>query len=169
VIALAALDAALADGTPASGVRVFVTGSRRWTDLPGWPPPAHDTAWYLHPAGRLGAQPASSGPPSWFRYDPADPTPSVAGTVVALSAGPADNRRLEARPDVLTFTSDPQAAELEVVGPVRVRLYVQASVPYIDLHARLCDVSPRGRSTNITDGIVRLTDAAPDILPSRRV
>lgn len=45
---------------------------------------------------------------------------------------------------------------------MRVRLYVQASVPYIDLHARLCDVTARGRSTNITDGIVRLTDAAPD-------
>jgi putative CocE/NonD family hydrolase len=160
--ALAALDAALADGTSPSGVRVFVTGSRRWTDLPGWPPPARATAWYLQPAGRLGAHPASAGPPSWFRYNPADPTPSVAGTAVGLAAGPADNRRLEARPDVLTFTSDSQAAELEVIGPVRVRLYVQASVPYIDLHARLCDVSPRGRSINITDGIVRLTDAAPD-------
>jgi putative CocE/NonD family hydrolase len=79
-----------------------------------------------------------------------------------LSAGPADNRRLEARPDVLTFTSDPQTADLELIGPVRVRLYLQASVAYIDLYARLCDVTPRGRSINISDGIVRLTDAAPD-------
>ena len=78
-----------------------------------------------------------------------------------MAAGPADNRRLEARPDVLTFTGDPQPADLEVIGPVRVRLYVQASVAYIDLHARLCDVTPRGRSINISDGIVRLTDAAP--------
>jgi predicted acyl esterase len=95
--ARAAVDAALADSTPRSGVRVFVTGSRRWTDLPGWPPPARDTAWYLHPAGRLSTDPASVGSPSWFRYDPADPTPSVAGTAVGLSAGPADNRRLEDR------------------------------------------------------------------------
>jgi uncharacterized protein len=160
--ALAALDAVLTDRTPPWGVRVFVTGSRRWTDLPGWPPPARDTAWYLHPAGRLGAHPAPADPPSRFRYDPADPTPSVAGTVVALSAGPADNRRLEARPDVFTFSSDPQAADLEVIGPVRVRLYVQASVLYIDVHARLCDVTPRGRSINISDGIVRLTDATAD-------
>ena len=160
--ALAALDAALANGTPPSGVRVFVTGSRRWTDLPDWPPPARDTACYLQPTGRLADQPASGGPSSWFRYDPAEPTPSIAGTAVGLSAGPADNRRLEARPDVLTFTSDPEAADLEVIGPVRVRVYVQASVPHIDLHARLCDVTPRGRSINISDGIVRLTDAAPD-------
>ena len=79
-----------------------------------------------------------------------------------MSAGAADNRRLEARPDVLTFTGDPQAVDLEVIGPVRVRFYLQASVAYIDLHARLCDLTPRGRSINISDGIMRLTDAAPD-------
>jgi X-Pro dipeptidyl-peptidase C-terminal non-catalytic domain len=60
-------------------------------------------------------------------------------------------------------TSDPQASDLEVIGPVRVHLHVQASVPYIDLYARLCDVSPRGRSINISDGIIRLTDAARDM------
>jgi uncharacterized protein len=157
--ALAALDSALSEGTPLSGVRVFVTGSRRWIDLPDWPPPNRDTAWYLQPDGRLSTQPASAGPPSRFRYDPADPTPSLAGTAVALSAGPTDNRRLEARPDVLSFTGDPQAADLEVIGSVWVRLYVQASVAHIDLHDRLCDVSPRGRSINISDGILRLTDA----------
>jgi uncharacterized protein len=150
--ALAALDAALSGGTPVIGVRVFVTGSRRWIDLPGWPPFARRTAWYLQPIGRLADHPAYAGPASWFRYGPADPTPSVGGTTVGLSAGPADNRRLEARPDVLCFTSDAQAADLEVIGPVRVRLYVQSSVPYIDLHVRLCDVTPRGRSINISDG-----------------
>ena len=115
-------------------------------------------------AGSAPAQPPA-GAPSKFRYDPADPTPSVAGTAVGLSAGPADNRRLEARPDVLSFTSDPQAADLEVIGPVRVRLHVQASLAHIDLHARLCDVTQRGRSINVSDGIVRLTDATPDTAP----
>jgi predicted acyl esterase len=49
-----------------------------------------------------------------------------------------------------------------VIGPVRVRLHVQASRALIDLHARLCDVTQRGRSINVSDGIVRLTDATPD-------
>jgi predicted acyl esterase len=90
--ALAALDAALADGTPPSGVRVFVTGSRRWIDLPGWPPSAGDTAWYLYPAGRLDRHQASAGRASRFRSDPADVTPSIGDTAVGLSAGPVDNR-----------------------------------------------------------------------------
>jgi putative CocE/NonD family hydrolase len=160
--ALAALDAVFAAGTPRAGVRVFITGSRRWVDLSGWPPPARDTAWYLHPDGRLSTDQASDGPPTSFHYDPADPTPSIAGTAVGLSAGQTDNRRLEARSDVLTFTSDPQAADLEVIGPARVRLHVQASVANIDLYARLCDVTLRNRSINISDGILRLTDAAAD-------
>ena len=106
--AFAALDAVLGDGTPPAGVRVFITGSRRWAELPGWPPPARDTAWYLHPAGRLSTHIASAGSSSRFRYDPANPTPSIAGTAVGLSAGPADNRRLEARPDVLTSPAIPK-------------------------------------------------------------
>jgi uncharacterized protein len=98
---------------------VFVTGSRRWIDLPDWPSPARGTAWYLHPAGRLARGPATTPSTTRFRYDPGDPTPAIAGTAVGLFAGPADNRRLEARADVLTFTSDPLTTDLEVIGPVR--------------------------------------------------
>lgn len=162
--ALAALDAAFDGSSPPSGVRVFVTGAKRWVDLPGWPPPGTDTAWYLHRGGRLDRQPPATGAAaaSRFRYDPADPTPSVAGTVVALGAGATDNRRLETRPDVLTFTTEPLTADLEVIGPIRVRLHVSSSAPHADFHARLCDVQPRGRSVNLSDGIVRLDDVPPD-------
>ena len=158
--AVAALDAALTDGTPPRGcgssLPVPAAGP---TWLAGHRPPRRRL---VSASGRPARHPPSirRRPPSWFRYDPADPTPSIGGTVVGLSCRPADNRRLEARPDVLTFTSEPQAADLEVIGPVRVRLHVQASQAHIDLHARLCDT--RGRSMNIADGILRLTDVAPD-------
>jgi hypothetical protein len=79
-----------------------------------------------------------------------------------LSAGPADNPASKPDRTFLPSLVTPQAADLEVIGPARVRLYLQASVPDIDLHARLCDVTPRSRSINLCDGIVRLTDAAPD-------
>ncbi|MEV4061651.1 CocE/NonD family hydrolase [Nonomuraea dietziae] len=161
--ALAALDAALLGRRALSGVRVFVTGANRWQDLPGWPPAHEPTPWYLHPGGRLNrmrADPAAG--PSRYGYDPADPTPTVGGTTVSMSSGPADNRAMEARPDVLTFTTAPLAREVEVIGPVRVRLHARASIPHVDYVARLCEVSPRGRSVNLCDGVVRL-DPASDI------
>jgi uncharacterized protein len=139
-----------------SPVRIFVLGSKRWRDLPDWPPPATATRWYLQPAGRLASEPAGDSPPDSYTYNPAHPTPSVGGTVLARDAGPRDNRKLEARPDVLTYTSAPLEDDLEVIGPVAVELYVQSSAGHTDFFARLCDVSPRGRSTNICDGLLRL-------------
>ena len=47
---------------------------------------------------------------SSFRYDPTDPTPSVGGRTLSTDAGVKDNRALEARSDVLMFTTEPQAA-----------------------------------------------------------
>ena len=70
-----------------------------------------------------------------------------------------DNRPLEARPDVLTYTTDPLPSTLEAIGPVRVELWVRASVPHFDLFARVCDVDEDGASRNVTDA---LATAAPD-------
>ena len=89
-----------------------------------------------------------------------DPTPSVGGRILANSAGQRDNRALEARDDVLTFTTQPLRKPVEVQGGVRVRLVVESDNPYADLFVRLCDVEPNGKSVNITDRLVRL-DPAP--------
>ena len=67
-----------------------------------------------------------------------------------------DNRGLEARPDVLTFTTEPLGETVEAIGPVRVQLYVRASRPYFDVFARVCDVEPSGASWNVTDALVRV-------------
>jgi putative CocE/NonD family hydrolase len=70
--------------------------------------------------------------------------------------GAKDNRKLEARPDVLLYTSEPLEGDLEVMGPVRARLFVRSSLQHTDFFARLCDVDEDGRSWNITDGLLRL-------------
>ncbi|MGH3152015.1 MAG: CocE/NonD family hydrolase, partial [Streptosporangiaceae bacterium] len=96
-----------------------------------------------------------------FRYDPADPTPSPGGAILALNAGVRDNRAVEQRPDVLVFSSEPLEAPLELIGELAAELHVTRDNPHADLFARLCDVDPRGRSRNVCDGIVRLTAADP--------
>lgn len=100
------------------------------------------------------------------RHDPSwgvSPVPGgpVGGPLLTNKAGAADNRALEARPDVLVFTSAPLTAALDVAGPVSARIRVRASGRYFDLFARLCDVDPRGRSRNVCDGILRCDEVSP--------
>lgn len=151
--------AAATDKTP---VRVEVMGGVGWRGLTGWPPP--DTAvqrWHLHPGGALGTGTPPDSDPDRYTYDPADPTPAVGGTSV-MNCGPRDNRALEQRPDVLTYTSEPVTAPLVITGNVSAELFAASSRPYTDFFARLCDVDPRGKSVNICDGILRLTDATEE-------
>jgi putative CocE/NonD family hydrolase len=113
---------------------------------------------YLHPGGQLGdTPPASTAKPSSFTYDPADPTPAVGGRVVNPAiAGPRDNRKLEERDDVLTFTSPVLSEPLEVMGNPVVELVHHTDNPHADLFVRLCEVGRTGRSTNMSDALQRL-------------
>jgi putative CocE/NonD family hydrolase len=67
-----------------------------------------------------------------------------------------DNAALEARPDVLTYTTEPLGATAEAVGPARVELWARASSEYFDLFARVCDVDEQGGSWNVCDALVRV-------------
>jgi len=146
---------------PATGraeIRLEVMGGGGWRDLAEWPPAGIVQRWHLHPDGVLAPDAPTESEPDRYLYDPADPTPAVGGTSV-MHCGPRDNRALEARPDVLTFTSAPAQAPLVITGPVTVELFAGSSRPHTDFFARLCDVGPDGTSVNITDGIRRLDDA----------
>jgi uncharacterized protein len=155
-------------------VRIWTSGTDQWRELPDWPPAdAHPATWYLHPGAGLdptapGSARRADDPPhpprtaaaiaTSFRYDAANPTPSVGGRVMSMTnAGSRDNTALERRPDVLTFTTAPLSTPLEVAGVPSVRLYVSSDNGHCDIFARLCDVSERGTSRNLTDQIVRLT------------
>jgi putative CocE/NonD family hydrolase len=143
---------------PERPVTVHVQGDGgTWRDLDDWPPPATLTRWYLQAAGRLttGAPDAASAPDR-YRYDPADPTPAVGG-IGMLTGGPADNRAVEARADVLVYTSDELAEPLELIGPVTARLFVTSSLDHVDFFVRVCDVHPDGTSLNVCDGLQRFT------------
>jgi putative CocE/NonD family hydrolase len=144
-------------------VRLFVTGNGtdgEWRGFDRWPPSGitERRLWIADGEG-LAWQPPESGGGRAYRYDPADPTPSVGGPIMVSSKPVRDNRRLEARADVVIFTSAPLDATVEAIGPVRVELWARASEPYFDLFARVCEVDARGRSWNVTDA---LASVAPD-------
>src|SRR5262249_62388842 len=78
----------------------------------------------------------------------------------------ADSRRLEARPDALTYPPDPLPARQDLVGPVSAGIFVRTSRRHADLFVRVCDVDAQGVSRNIVDGIRRLS---PQTVPARDV
>lgn len=151
-------------------VRLFIMGRNLWEDFEDFPPPgAEELKLYLHSGGRanglwgdgvLSAEAPGEEPPDRFVYDPENPVPTRGGGLccsdVYLPGGAYDQREVEARPDVLVYTSGPLQKELKVLGPVKVRLYVTSSAPDTDFTAKLVDVYPDGRAINISDGILRL-------------
>lgn len=140
-------------------VHLFVMGENTWRHFADWPPPARSEQWYLQANGKLDPTPPCASEPDRYRYDPADPTPAVGGNSMGARKrmGPQDNRSLEARSDVLVYTSAELSHDLEVIGPVKAEVYVRSSLQYTDFFVRLCVVKPSGRSINLCDGIVRLT------------
>jgi uncharacterized protein len=150
---------------PLAPVRIFVMGRNEWRDEEEWPPArAVAQRWFLGGDGGLTAAEADApAAQSTFTYDPADPAPTLGGHTVlttARPAGPVDQRPVEAREDVLVFTSDPLEEDLEVTGRVRVVLYAASSARSTDWVARLCDVDAEGRSFNVCDGIIRIAAGA---------
>lgn len=144
-------------------VRLKLTGERTgqpWRELPAWPPPGTEShRLWLTGARQLDQQPPANplGAGDRYRYDPTDPTPSIGGPVLLAREPVVDNRRLEARPDVLTYTTPPLPASLEAIGPVRVELYIRSSSPYFDLFGRVCDVDEQGASWNVCDALARVS------------
>jgi putative CocE/NonD family hydrolase len=142
---------------PAKPVEVHVGGADEWRSFDEWPPAGRTREWSIRPGGVLaeGAAEAATGGDR-FRYDPADPTPSPGGPLLTLAAGRRDNTAVEARDDVLVYSSARLAAPVEAIGPVTATIRVRSSSPYCDMFLRLCDVDPAGRSENICDGLRRL-------------
>ncbi|MGY1940792.1 CocE/NonD family hydrolase [Nocardia gipuzkoensis] len=145
-------------------VRLFVTGARRWREYASWPPPGTSPVrWHLREFGRLSRMSAERAGSDHFRYDPADPTPAPRGPVIVGFSRPQDCRQIESRPDLLTYTSDPLGAPLEIIGTVvaELRLRIATAHPprgrgISDVVVRVCDVHPGGRSFNICEGVRRV-------------
>jgi putative CocE/NonD family hydrolase len=156
---------AYARGTPPAErapVRLYVMGEEAWRDFPSWPPPGYVARRFHLQANRAlsGDSPGESQPDA-YRYDPADPTPALGGVRMAIGVktGRVDNAALEARPDVLTYTTAPLDQDVEVIGQVRAEIWFRSSLRFADVFVRLCDVDERDRSYNVSDGLTSLSGA----------
>ncbi|TMD57818.1 MAG: CocE/NonD family hydrolase [Chloroflexi bacterium] len=147
-------------------VLIFVMGANRWRAEAEWPPAGMlQTSYFLRGEGGLSIGRPSAELPDEYVYDPRDPVPTLGGaTLLApeFPAGAYDQRPIEAREDVLSYTTEPLSRDTDLIGPVRVHLIASSSAPDTDFVARLVDVHPDGYAQNLTDGIVRARYRDPE-------
>ena len=146
-------------------VRIFVMGEDRWRDEQEWPlARTHYTRYYLHSNGAaktyhgngtLSTIPPDDERPDVYTYDPEDPVPTLGGCTLIIPQGVYDQRPAEERQDVLVYTSEPLERDLEVTGPLVVKLFAASTARDTDFTAKLVDVHPNGYARNLQDGVIR--------------
>jgi len=139
----------------------------RWRTAADWPLPQTEwTKFYLHSDRSLGREvPDSGARPLDYVSDPRTPVPTIGGALSSgepvMRGGAYDQRELAKRADMLTFATAPLERDLEVTGPVTVRLWIASDSPDTDFTAKLIDVHPpnedypKGFAMNLTEGILR--------------
>ena len=167
-------------------VRIFVMGENKWRDEDVWPlERAVTTSYFLRSTGNANSS-AGNGALSTsapdkeavdgFVYDPANPVPTVGGPLCCdpmhLAPGARDQKEVEARPDVLVYSTPPLDSDLEVTGPVTLDLFAKSSAVDTDFTAKLVDLWPNGFAQNLTEGILRAsyresTSEAKPIIPGK--
>ena len=151
-------------------VTYFTMGSNRWQTSDTWPPAgAEPQTFYLSSGGRanslhgdgaLVTSPPDTDKPDSFTYDPMNPVNSYGGNVCctgnAVQGGSFDQRRMEAREDILVYTTEPFKDGVELSGPITPTLYVSSDVKDTDVTVKVLDVYPDGRAYNLDESIQRL-------------
>jgi X-Pro dipeptidyl-peptidase C-terminal non-catalytic domain len=94
------------------------------------------------------------------------PAPTVGGAIssgeTVMHAGAFDQSAVALLSGVLVFAPPPLDQELEVTGPVSVRLWIASDAPDTDFTAKLIDVYPpspdfsHGFAMNLTEGLLRV-------------
>ncbi len=150
-------------------VKIFVMGRNEWREEDDWPlARAHSVKYFLHSEGNanslrgrggLSVESPHSDPADHYVYDPARPVPTVGGPLCCdgehMPPGPRDQRAVEARDDVLIYSTPAFAQDTEVTGPVSLELFAKSSAVDTDFTAKLVDVAPDGFAQNLTEGIIR--------------
>jgi putative CocE/NonD family hydrolase len=151
-------------------VTYFTMGINKWQSSETWPPQgARPMTFYLSSGGRanassgdgvLGPAPPAADRPDAFVYDPRNPVTSYGGNVCctgnAIQAGSFDQQRMETRPDILVYTSEPFKEGVELSGPITPTLYVSSDARDTDFTLKVLDVYPDGRAYNLDESIQRM-------------
>lgn len=151
-------------------VTYYTMGINKWQTADTWPPAGAQPVTYflssngkantMYGDGALTTSAPGADQPDSFIYDPMNPVLSYGGNVCctgnAITAGSFDQRRMEARNDILVYTSEPFKQGVEVSGPITPTLYVSSDAKDTDFTVKVIDVDPDGRAFNLDESIQRM-------------
>ncbi len=137
-----------------------------WREAETWPP-AGASVRKLHlvdgaharagvEGGGLAERPDAVATEVRWTHDPSSPVPDLIRDGWRPLLGLPDEREVETRDDVLSFTAEPETRPLDLAGPARVRATVGALGANAHVAAKLVDVFPNGRARRILQGISRV-------------
>ncbi len=135
---------------PAFKAAMFQSGSWMWKRYAAWPPKGTaEKKLYLHADGKLAFTPSTGAACRDYVSDPANPVPNRQRPISSTWGAPDwatwesdDQRFLQGRPDVLSYTSAPLDADLTVTGSVAATLMASTSGTDSDFVVKLIDVLP---------------------------
>lgn len=162
-------DHVLAGAVAPEHIVVEVVGGGSFTTT-SWPPPAAvveelflvDGHRALHgPEGGGLAKFADESTSVTWVHDPAQPVPDLVADPWSLDPGLPDERDVELRDDVATFTSSQYTHDLLLCGPIQATVDIEADAPSTHVVAKLVDVDPLGRAQRICEGIAVATGPYP--------
>lgn len=162
-------DSARAGHVPAFPmVRYFRSGSNTWHDASDWPLPGTRTRNLFLSREALDEAVPTEPWSRAFVSDTLNPVPTIGGAnflpglLSGRNSAAKAQERVEARDDVLIFTSAPLQEDLEVTGLIEASIWVSSTGRSADWTARLCIVGPDGKSLGLVDGIFRQAEASSD-------
>jgi len=143
-------------------VKYFLMSANKWCTAQEWPPEGVSfTRYYIHSGGRanslygdglLSTEPSEDETFDQYTYDPENPVPFPIGEIENIIL---DQRSVERRDDVLMYTTSPLKKNVNVVGPIRAKIFASSSAVDTDFVAKLVDVYPNDMAIYLTIGIVR--------------
>ncbi|MDB5334615.1 MAG: CocE/NonD family hydrolase, partial [Planctomycetaceae bacterium] len=153
-------------------VRIYTIGTNQWRDEQEWPlARTRYTPYYLQSNGPANtasgkgilttSRPPHGQPADSFTYDPHDPVPTAGGAMLGSDAGAAPQFAVEARDDVLVYSTEPLTDDLEVTGPIKLILHVATTALCTDFTGKLVNVFPDGSAWNVSEGILRRNFTQP--------
>lgn len=142
-------------------LRIFTLGENKWRWEHEWP--LARTVYknlYLHSFGTANSRKGDGHAtfeepveeqPDIYLHDPANPVLSAGGNNLYIRKGAFNQHQMEARQDVLVYTSEKLTEGIEITGNIKCVLHAASTAVDTDFMVRLCDVYPDGKSYNIDD------------------